>query len=52
LKSSKIYEAHLHDKKFIHGKNRFVLPTRIGEVKIVEDVPQSIIREVLEEHIR
>lgn len=43
LKLSSIYNAHLHDKKFIHGKNRFILPTGIGGVRIVEGIPDSII---------
>lgn len=51
IKSRDVYNAHLHDKKFIHGKNRFVLPVRIGKVKIVEDVPEAVIRETLKEEI-
>ena len=46
-----IYDAHLHDKKFIHGKNRFVLPVKIGRVRIVENVPDAIIRNVLKEEL-
>ncbi len=34
-----------HDKKFIAQKNRFVLATEIGSVKVVEDVPPKIILE-------
>ena len=30
------------------GKLRFVLPTRLGEVKLVGDVPESLVRDVLE----
>ena len=33
-----------HDKKFQAGKNKFVLATGIGSVKVVEDVPLSIIK--------
>jgi len=47
LKFSRIYKALLHDKKFIHRKNRFILPTGIGRVKAVEDVPDQIIKDVL-----
>ncbi len=46
-----VYNAHLHDKKFIHGKNRFVLPVRVEKVKIVEGVPDAVIRAVLKEEI-
>ncbi|MBU1888315.1 MAG: 3-dehydroquinate synthase, partial [Candidatus Omnitrophica bacterium] len=37
--------AQGHDKKFICGKNRFVLPVRIGKTVIKEDIPESLIRE-------
>lgn len=47
LKFLKIYEALLHDKKFIHRKNRFVLPIAIGNVKVVEGVPDRIVRDAL-----
>ncbi len=47
LRFSDIYDSHLHDKKFIHGKNRFILPTKIGRVKVAENVPDDIIRNVL-----
>ena len=33
-----------HDKKFLTGKNRFVLAKEIGRVKVVEGVPLKIIR--------
>ena len=46
-----IYDAHLHDKKFIHGKNRFVLPVHIGETRIIENIPDSVITKVLKEEI-
>jgi len=46
-----VYEAHLHDKKFIHGENRFVLPVRIGKVRLVSNVPEAIIRRVLREEL-
>lgn len=52
LEFSGIYEAHLHDKKFIHGKNRFVLPTRIGSVKVVEGVSDSVIARALRERLQ
>jgi len=44
---SKIYQSSLHDKKFIHGKNRFVLPVGIGKVKVVGPVADYIIKEVI-----
>lgn len=36
------------DKKAVGGRMRFILPTRIGEVKLVNDVPESLVRDVLE----
>ena len=36
------------DKKTAGGKLRFILPTRIGEVKLFSDVPESLVRAVLE----
>lgn len=36
------------DKKAAAGRMRFVLPTRIGEVQLVGDVPESLVRDVLE----
>ncbi len=48
---SKIYSSLLHDKKFIRGQNRFVLPEGIGRVRIVESVPERIIKEAIARHI-
>lgn len=36
------------DKKAVGGKMRFILPTRIGEVKLFDDVPEALVRAVLE----
>lgn len=43
LKVYRIYAAFMHDKKFIHGKNRLVLPVGIGKVRVVEDIRRPII---------
>ena len=37
------------DKKAAAGRMRFILPTRIGEVQLIGDVPESLVRDVLEE---
>ncbi len=37
------------DKKTVSGKLRFVLPTRMGHVELVEDVPEELVRETLVE---
>lgn len=51
LKVSSIYRSLLRDKKFIHGKNRLVLPVRIGNVRIVEGIKPSIIIESIKEYM-
>lgn len=43
----KIYDAHLHDKKFTGRKNRFVLVAGIGKTKIVEGVSEKLIKEAI-----
>lgn len=37
------------DKKAAGGKLRFILPTRIGEVRLIDDIPETMVRAVLEE---
>ena len=41
----KIMRSVSHDKKFIRGVNRFVLPVKIGKVTIRESIPETAIRE-------
>jgi 3-dehydroquinate synthase len=38
----------LRDKKVAHGKLRFVLPTKIGAVKLVGDVDESAVRSAIQ----
>ena len=40
--------AMRRDKKAAAGRLRFILPTRLGEVKLVDSVPESLVRDVLE----
>ncbi|MCM8790286.1 MAG: 3-dehydroquinate synthase [Candidatus Omnitrophica bacterium] len=42
-----VYRAIAHDKKFIHATNRFILPVRIGSAKVVEGVPERLIKTIL-----
>ena len=37
------------DKKTRNGKVHFVLPTEIGKVEVVNDVPEEVVRAVVEE---
>ncbi|MBU4312994.1 MAG: 3-dehydroquinate synthase [Candidatus Omnitrophica bacterium] len=45
LDTGNIFSAQEHDKKFIHGKNRFVLPVKIGKVVVKEGIPRSLIKD-------
>ncbi len=51
LKFNRIYEAHLHDKKFVQDKNRFVLPSAAGAVRVVEAIPESVIAEAIKKRL-
>ncbi|MBF0252939.1 MAG: 3-dehydroquinate synthase [Candidatus Omnitrophica bacterium] len=46
LKESQVMSFLQNDKKFINGTNRFVLPTAIGKIKIVEGIGEKKILEV------
>jgi 3-dehydroquinate synthase len=43
-----LIETMRKDKKAIGGKMRFILPTRLGEVALFDDVPEADVRAVLE----
>ena len=43
----RLWELMQHDKKVQHGSLRFILPDRMGHVELVDDVPQSLVLEVL-----
>lgn len=40
-------QALRYDKKFVHGRPRWVLPTRIGAAVVTEDVPPPLIDKIL-----
>ena len=48
---SGITAALVHDKKFLHGKARWVLLKRLGEVVVSESVPASLMWRVIREHV-
>jgi len=48
ISPDRLTEAMMHDKKAEAGSVRFVLPTAIGMVKLVSDVPGSKLRQTLE----
>jgi 3-dehydroquinate synthase len=35
------------DKKSLGGRLRFVLPSRLGQVELVDGVPEPLVRQVL-----
>jgi 3-dehydroquinate synthetase len=37
-----IQRAMAHDKKWIHGKNRWVLPVEIGRVVVRDNIPDAV----------
>lgn len=47
LNPSMIMRALAYDKKFTKGINKFILPLKVGAVKVVEDVPRNIIVEAI-----
>lgn len=48
LEPERVIRAMSHDKKVEHGRLRFVLPSRLGHVELVGDVPVDLVREALE----
>ncbi|MBU1657051.1 MAG: hypothetical protein KKB12_02640, partial [Candidatus Omnitrophica bacterium] len=47
-----VVNAFLHDKKFTAGSNRFVLPVRIGSVKVVENIPEFLVKSVIRQYVK
>jgi 3-dehydroquinate synthase len=48
IKVSKILDLMSHDKKFIAGRNRFVLASKIGQVKVIENIPSTMIQQAIQ----
>jgi len=51
VRLAKILDLMRHDKKFTAGHNRFVLARKIGQVKIVRDVPAKIITQAIQAYL-
>lgn len=47
-----LLQALRHDKKFIHGRQRWVLPRAIGRVVVTEEVPAALVRRVLGRYVQ
>ncbi len=48
VSQEKILSAMRHDKKFVAGENRFVLPRRIGSVAVVSGISMPLIKEAIQ----
>ncbi len=51
LSSEAVLSCMKLDKKTVDGKLRFVLPTRVGHVEVVPDVPETLVQQVLERRL-
>lgn len=51
LSLDKIYDSLLRDKKFAMGKNRFVLPEKIGKIRVASGIPERVIREAVKRRV-
>lgn len=49
LNTDDILDRMKLDKKTVGGKLRFVLPTCLGRVEVFKDIPEELVREVLDE---
>lgn len=47
LQARQIIEAMAHDKKVSHGKLPLILPTRIGDVVVRDDIPAGLVRSAI-----
>jgi 3-dehydroquinate synthase len=47
----RVFQALQYDKKFIHGRPRWVLLKRIGQVMVTEKIPPALARRVLSRYI-
>ena len=48
IKTADIFSHMKHDKKFLSGKNRFVLMQRIGKVKVLEGIKPAVIKKAIQ----
>lgn len=51
VRLAKIMDLMQHDKKFTAGHNRFVLTPKIGQVKVVCDIPTNIITQAIQAYL-
>ena len=46
--TDQLIDVMRRDKKAVAGRMRFILPSRIGEVQLIDDIAESLVRDVLE----
>jgi len=51
VRLAKVLDLMRHDKKFTAGKNRFVLARKIGQVAVVNDVPEKFITQSIQAYL-
>jgi len=49
--TERVWETMKRDKKFLHGRNRFVLLEGAGRARIVENVDAKVLGQALEAHL-
>jgi 3-dehydroquinate synthase len=49
--TERVWETMKRDKKFIRGRNRFVLLEAIGRARVVEDIDSSVLEQALGAHL-
>jgi 3-dehydroquinate synthase len=49
--ANRVWEAMKRDKKFLHGRNRFVLLEGAGRARIVENVDAKVLGQALKAHL-
>lgn len=47
-----VRQALRYDKKFVRGRPRWVLPTRLGQVVVTEQVPERLVDRMLERYLQ
>ena len=48
IDAGNLFRRLAHDKKTVRGKVHFILPVRIGEVVVVSDVEEPLVREAIQ----
>jgi len=52
INTDRVISAFWYDKKFIKGTPRMVLPVKIGNVKIIDDISMDVVKEVIKGRTR